>query len=353
MAKSQRVTIREVAEACGVSAMTVSYVLNGKREKVSSETCERVLQAVRRLNYVPPSVNSSRNTLGTTTIGVISDLPHMYLTQSDGGYVRDILAGVFERSDELQQNVTLFTSSLLRADIHRSIRVFCDGKCDGLIVFSPFRNSPLIRALKERGTAFITVGNLPTDCSIAGVDVDDVALGEAATDYLIAHGHKRIRFVNIYDAVESNNRREEGYRRAMANHNLPVSPHPFIQWEQIQETMDTAWSNAMSELASMPTERRPTALFGFNDLVAGKCVSALLAAGMRVPEDISVLGVDNSQLGVPEGIRLTSVAQPYREIGCCAVDTLTAIITGAADAPTRRLFGFEIVEGSSVATMAC
>src|SRR5579863_156015 len=121
-------TIRQVARACGVSPMTVSFVLNNHPGQVSEETRERVMRAVREMGYRPTAVKAADRRL-MNTLGVVSGVPTESLMQH--GYYSRILRAALVKADATRQNVTLFSSSLLHVHTHRSIRVYCDGRCDG------------------------------------------------------------------------------------------------------------------------------------------------------------------------------------------------------------------------------
>src|SRR5271166_6498402 len=145
-------TIRDVARACGVSPMTVSFVLNNKPGQVSDGTRDRVLKAVRDLNYRPSAVRRSARMAEERqihTLGAVVGAPGDSLMEP--GYYNAILNGILQGADALGQNVTLFNHSLLHRDTHRAIRVYCDGRCDGLLVVAPCIGSNLVSALRQRG----------------------------------------------------------------------------------------------------------------------------------------------------------------------------------------------------------
>ena len=347
----QKPTIRQVAEACDVSAMTVSRVLNGKRERVSDETRERVLQAVRRLGYVPPSSAPAPSATRTAlTLGIVTDTPAFSLMRGGLFYVKQVMDGVMERADELHHNLTLFARSLLKEDIHRSIRIYCDGRCDGLLVFSPFIGSPLLEALTERGVPFVTVGNLPPEPHISAIDIDNVGAAMQATEYLIAQGHRRIAYLNALDIITSSTLRAEGCQRALRAHHLPVSLEPVITDFSLAHRptwrADLVWKEATRRLLSLPPAERPTAFLCFNDNVAECAIEEAREMGLRTPADVSVIGFDD--LSSWNNPPLTTIRQPYQEIGARAVTMLLALINRTESGALRELLPTELIIRGSV-----
>src|ERR1051326_5915105 len=146
-------TIRQVAKACNVSPMTVSHVINGKLSEVSEETRERVLKAVRDMGYRPSPRVASVQERTICNLGVVAGVPGDTLMFP--GYYTEILTHLLKATDALGHNITLFTNNLLHTDTPRSLRVYCDGRCDGLIVIAPRPGSQLVQALQARGFPFV------------------------------------------------------------------------------------------------------------------------------------------------------------------------------------------------------
>lgn len=344
----RRPTIRQVANACGVSPMTVSFVINDKPGQVSVETRERVLKTIRELGYrAAPTIVPPPHARTTLTLGLIAGV-HGDSALKPGYYSR-ILQAVLTRSDQLAHNVTIFTSQF-HADIQPAIRTYCDGRCDGVLVVAPKVNSELCQALHERGTPLVAIGASGGSDAIASVDLDDVAEGARATRHLLGLGHRRIAFLGGPEFVESSRQRCEGYRQALLTAGIPLDPRleicdNFIAndgFERLYELVRYGWT---------PVER-PTAVFGWQDEAAVDAMRAMYQLGYRVPEEVSVIGInDDPSVG---DLPLTTLRQPYAEIGAAGVDMLLAQIAGhhsAEDPPAsrQRLFRAELILRSSTA----
>ncbi len=337
------VTIRDVARACGVSPMTVSFVINHKPGQVSEETRERVLKAVRELNYRPTAVGRSARLAEERqihTLGAVVGVPGDSLVQP--GYFSAILNSLLQGADALGQNVTLFNHSLLHRDAHRAIRVYCDGRCDGLLVVAPRIGSELVAAVRERGVPITLIGDTGDDEAVSCVDIDNEGAAYTLVTHLITLGHQRIVFIGGPAFVRSSQQRLAGYRRALSDHDLPLETGFVIDNLFHSHQIDAQ----VGALMSMPLPKRPTALFGWNDGTATDAAHRLQRMGLRIPDDVSVVGIDDLEaftINPP----LTTVAQPFRTMGRRAVEALVAQINRTEKAPRHVLPGELMIRAST------
>ena len=331
-------TIRDVARACGVSPMTVSFVLNNKPGQVSEETRERVLKAMRDLDYRPAALKSRARERQILTLGLVAGRGQVSLMQP--GYYAYIVDGFLKAADQLRHNVTLFTHSIFPADPHESLRVYCDGRCDGLMVLAPNHGSQLVAALHERGTPFVLIGDTGDTENVSCVDIDNIEVGYHVTEYLIRQGHRRIAFVGGPEQfVRSPNQRYEGYCRALIAHGLVPDPAiAFINNNKEEEVLQR-----LADRICGPASQRPTAFFGWNDGYAARVMRTVQSMGLRVPEDVSIIGVDDDVIAQTALPPLTTMRQPYEEISRKAVEILVAQIRGEATTPQRVFMPTEFV----------
>lgn len=264
------------------------------------------------------------------------------------GYYSYIVNGILRAADQLQHNVTLFTHSIFPAEPQQSLRVYCDGRCDGLMVLTPHANSNLVAALHERGTPFVLIGDTGDSEAISYVDIDNIGAGSRLTEYLIAKGHRRIAFIGGPDKfVRSVGQRYEGFCRAMAAHALTVDPaFVFMGNHREAEVMQ----EVVEKMRSAGAER-PTAIFAWNDRVAAQAVVAMQGLGLRVPDDVSILGIDDDVMAAASSPPLTTLRQPYDAISRRVVEILVAQIRGAVTTPQRAFLPTEFVERVSVADL--
>ena len=338
-------TIRQVAHACGVSPMTVSFVINNKPGQVSDETRERVLRVIREMGYRPHASHRtnfvSPSDAHIHTLGMVSGVPGSSLMEI-GSYYSSIMSGLLAGADRMSQNVTLFTNSIFHTDSMKSIRIYCDGRCDGLFIIAPNIGSPLVGALQDRGTPFLLIGSLDDDQSISGIDVDNPSAAKQVVEYLIAHGHRRIGFIGGPDFVLSAQRRHQGYLETLAAHHMPT----YSEWQVIGFHRNDEVREQILALLHLPGDR-PTALFCWNDDIAVRTIQIIQEIGLRVPEDISVIGFDDSPMSLSIVPILTTVRQPYDEIGSKAVEMLLALIADP-HIPQRICLPTEIVPRGTV-----
>ncbi|MBC8138325.1 MAG: LacI family DNA-binding transcriptional regulator [Fibrella sp.] len=316
-------TIREVARASGVSPMTVSYVLNDPG-RVHPETRQRVLQTMRELEYRPPLSRAANDTEEDrrTTIGIVYS--RWSRLASEVSYYSRILAGVLEAADDQGSHVTLFSHHTWTEDVSKSLRKYCDGRCDGLILIAPKIESELVRTLRERGMPFVIVGDSGLGPDDLCVDVDNVAAAYQVTDHLLSLGHTNIAYLPGKDNVRPTHEREQGWRDAHIAHRIvprKTTAYPG-GW-----TREYGYERASQILKET---NPPSAIFAMDDELAMGAMIAARELGLRIGQDLSIAGFDD----IPEAALcdppLTTVLQPYTEIGTRAVGLLLGTMRGGS-----------------------
>ncbi|MGI4787698.1 MAG: LacI family DNA-binding transcriptional regulator [Janthinobacterium lividum] len=335
-------TIRQVAKACGVSPMTVSFVLNNKPGQVSKETRVRVLKTVREMGYRPTAVDIAAENRQVFTLGVVAGVPGESLAEP--GYYSVILHAILAAADRLGQCLTVLPDSLLHKDPHQSIRVYCDGRCDGLLVIAPLIGNTLVTALKERGIPMVLVGDPGDDNTFVSADIDNLRESCRAVEYLIDQGHTRIAFLGGYHLVRSASLRRDGYRMALERRGLAFDASLECSGIFRETEIETHVRALMTPESGMP----PTALFLWSDQVLAPVMRTLHEMNLRVPEDVSVIGFDDGPLAATIDPPVTTMRQPYREIAIQAVEMLLAQIQEPAAVITKTLLPTELVVRSSV-----
>lgn len=338
------VTIRQVAQACSVSPMTVSYVLNNRAGAVSEETREKVLRVVREMNYRPTPAKKQKNSV--LTLGLVTGVAGHSLMQP--GYYNAIAVGIIGATDQLQHNITLFSNSLLHTDPHQSLRTYCDGRCDGLLVIAPRPGSELVETLRDRGIPCVLIGDTGDVDDISYVDIDNIHEGFKATDYLIQRGHRRIAFIPGPDFVRSCGQRKQGYLRAMEAYGL--TPDVSVGWGEVVRDGDVR--EFVCRLTARPKTERPTALFCWNDGAAFTTLQALREFGVHVPQEMSVMGIDDSYSADASQPPLTTLRQPHQEIGQCGVEIVIRLVQDSATAPQHQFFPTQLIVRESVSAPA-
>jgi LacI family transcriptional regulator len=316
----RKFTSKDVAELAGVSRTTVSFVLNEVPDvKISPETRRRVLRAARELEYYPTAAARSLASGKTQRIGMILGEGEDRLSADAfwPGFLAGVTAAVRQRGYRLLLQMAEDVTS------HEAyVSLIREKQVDGLILSGPRNDDPLLPELAEENFPLVLHGYLP-DVPFPCVDVDNAASAKEATDHLIALGHRRIGFIsNAPLWYAGANDRLLGYREALANHGLDYDPSYMRTGNFLPET----GYRAMESLLALPT--RPSAVFAAGDVIAMGALSAIHAAGLRVPEDVALVGFDDLFVAAYARPPLTTVRVPTYGLGWTAAEILVATIEG-------------------------
>jgi len=317
-------TIRDVARRARVSHQTVSRVINGQ-ENVTAATRERVLDAIRELEYVPSAVARSLSSNRTHTLGMVT-------TDVSDHFFSEAVAGA--EAEARKRGYFLIIGSIEEGsedDERTYLRLMLERRVEGLIVAMPRLR------LAEDDLLADAVARIPTvlvasDIELAGadhVDIDNRRGGQEATAYLAAQKHRIIATITGPLDWPSARARLDGYRDALRDAGISADRalvEPCVDWG-----LDSGRRAADRLLESAP---KLTAIFAQSDLLALGAIAALRARGMRVPEDVSVVGFDDIPVSSVFDPPLTTVRQPMREVG-----ELAARLIGDRAASARKTKG--------------
>jgi DNA-binding LacI/PurR family transcriptional regulator len=335
----KRCTIKEVAARSGVSVATVSNVLQNKSHLYSPETAERVWQAVRELGYRPSSVARSLIRQRTDTIGVILEERQELVLDP---YVMGVLEGMLEYT--VPRNYPIKIVSMLYQQSPDSFLAHVDdGSVDGVVLVAPRTYSAALQWAQESGIPAVVVGSTPPDTPLPCVDVDDGAAIYQAVRWLIELGHRRIGHIAGPQTQWSGKRRLQAYHHAMRDAGIEVKP----DW--IAEGIYTPPSGKEAMERLLQVSPPLTAVVCGNDWMAMGAMEAIYQKGLRVPEDISIIGfddIDTAQWVTPP---LTTMRQPTRQIGAKAAELLINQIETGKRGNEIALFSAEMVVRQSVA----
>jgi LacI family transcriptional regulator len=308
-------TLADVGSAAGVSAMAASAVLNGARtsSRISAGTRGRILEAAARLRYRPNAaaralVNRRMDTIGVAAVIGAGDL---------NIYALEIFTGILESAAHAGQNTTIFTLSDWGRDTAR-LHGWCDGRIDGLILIAPTLTRAAARALPTH-TPFVALHSNVPMANVPNIETDEERGAYEMVLYLIAQGHRRIMHVSGDRGLIGPERRIKGYRRALARARIPYRESLFVQANFGHQGGRIALSHWLRQHQGEPM---PEAIFCANDAIAASCLEVLVEAGLRVPEDVSVVGFDDTLVARTTVPQLTTVRQPLRVMGGRAVEVL-------------------------------
>ena len=303
-----RPTIHDVASRAGVSKSLVSLALRGS-PKVSDASREAILQAAAELGYRPNAAARSLADRRSHTIGVlILDLHNPVFAE--------ILDGVQTEVRRHDYSTMLVSGGADPAREQAEIDTLLQFQIEGLILISHRLEPAALRAIAAEVPTVIVTRSDSTGPRMDTVSNDDVAGAGLAVDHLVELGHARIACLTGGDNPVSQDR-ERGYREAMARHGLA---------DRIHVVAGGLTDGAGYAAAREALTAQPTALFVANDFGALGAIAAVQDAGLRVPEDVSVVGYDGIAIGGLRSVNLTTVAQPLTELGEVAAQRLVARI---------------------------
>jgi LacI family transcriptional regulator len=296
-------TMKRIARELGVSITTVSKVLNN-HDDISQETRARVLAKVDELGYRPNAVARSLTLRRTSTIGVvIPDLMHSFFVE--------VIAGMEPVLSARGFGLLLCSSSEDARKERAELSMLRQRQVDGIVIASTSAagNTDVLAQLVEHGTPIVMFDRDDhPDVRCDRVLTDDERVGKLATEHLIASGRRAIAHVTGPRIVHAR-RREKGYRQALRAHALKARP----EWVIRGGFMEADGYQAMTRLLSL--RPRVDAVFAANDPSAIGAMKAIWDAGLRVPDDIAVVGVGNIALGDLLRVPLTTVSWSREEQG--------------------------------------
>lgn len=298
------VRMKDIASDLGISIVTVSKVLRDHPD-ISAETRERVLKRMKEVNYRPNLAARALVTGRTYSIGlVVPDLVHPFFGEVAKGMSRVLrkkgyylIIASSEEEPELEQ---------------QEVDQLLARRVDALIIASAQSTVQMFKRIEEQRTPYILVDRKVPGVNTNFIGVDDVAVGRLATEHLISQGRQRIAHI-AGPSVSTATGRLEGYRLALAAHQMEVNPDYLIAREHGDDASDQSGYEAMRKLlAASPL---PDGVFCYNDPTAMGAMEAIIAHGLRVPEDIAIVGCGNVRYSAFLRVPLTTIDQQSEEIG--------------------------------------
>ncbi|WP_327091643.1 LacI family transcriptional regulator [Nonomuraea sp. NBC_01738] len=303
--------MKDVAARAGVSLGTVSNVLN-RPDRVSASTRDRVLAAIGALGFVRnEAARHLRSGRSRTLAYVALDTANPFFT--------DVAKGVQEVADAAGLGVYLCDSGGDPARQASYLDLLEEQRVGGVLLTPADAADPRIAQLPQRGTPVVLVDRAAPDAEHCSVTVNDVLGGELAFTHLAEMGHERIAFIGGPLGLKQVSDRLLGARRAMC------------AWIEADLTVVECEALTVAEgrragerLAGVPASRRPTAAFCANDLLALGLLQQMVQLGLRVPEDMAIVGYDDIEFAQAAAVPLTSVSQPRHLLGRTAAELLLA-----------------------------
>lgn len=328
-----RATITDVARAAGTSKATVSAVLNDS-SPVSPELRLRVMDAVEALGYRPTRGASAAAQRGGRSIGVL-------VKELDNPYFAGVIAGVRAHADAHGYALLVASSERDPEVERRTVTLLADGLSGGDVaglIVTPVLDDDAdlthLFELRRRQVPFVLLGGIRgVPASLVGVD--NLTAARAAGEHLVELGHTRIVHFGGPEGSTQAAERVDGIRRACGAARVPFTDDDIVA---TGAHLEDGYRAALAYFRDTPADRRPTAVTCFNDLVAVGVCRAIAECGLRVPDDVSVVGYDDIPLLEYLSVPLTSVRVPTHEMGRMAAELLLRHVDGGPAVATQKIY---------------
>ncbi len=312
--------MKDIAKDLGVSLMTVSKALRNHSD-ISEETRNRVFKRAQKVGYQPNWIARSLVTRRTYMVGlIIPDLMHSFFAE--------VAKGVAKKLEPLGYQIVIFDSEENAEAEERQIDLLLARNLDGLIIASAQANgrTAVFQTLRNSKLPYVLIDRMPASMDAHYVGVKDDDIGVIATEHLIEQGCRRIAHIRG-PAISTGTGRLRGYRRTLAKHGLKALAGYVVNGLH----GDTTGYQAMRNLLGLTPP--PDGVFCYNDPVAAGAIKAVLETGLRVPDDVAIIGAGNVHYSDLLRIPLSTVDQSSLAIGETAAEVLTQCI--AAKTPPR------------------
>lgn len=324
-------SIQKIARLAGVSVATVSRVLNNS-DTVKASNRERVLQAIRESNYQPNLLARQLRTARSQMILVM-------VSNIANPFCAEVVKGIEEQAEKNGYRILLCHSG---SDVERSKSglTLLSGKIvDGIITMDAFSRLTELAALIG-DAPWVQCAEYADSGSVSCVGINDVDAAQSVVNHLAEGGRQRVALINHDLSYKYARLRERGYKAAIYANKLT-----YQTVEYASELSSAAGKAAMEQLLAQET--RPDAVFAVSDTLAAGAMRAIAQAGLRIPEDIAVVGFDGTELAEMVSPQLTTIEQPSREIGRRAVELLLNRIDNPDGAAERVMMDWRYISRAS------
>ena len=327
------VTIKEIAEIAGVCHSTVSRALHGN-EMINAGTRAKIKRLADEMGYVPSAVALSLRSQKTLTVGIV-------VTSINDPFFGRIVEGIENVARAANYSTFLSTSGFGEVGEREVVQSFYRRRVDAIIISSLWGDLTLGEEFDRIKIPIVLINNQTEGKYLHSVAVDDVRGGEVATRHLLELGHRRISYLETKNRWKSNRLRQEGYEKAHRAASVPLDPKLVIP--PLADDDVSRGEKALEQLL----EAKATAVFCYNDMTAIGLMNACRAAGVRVPQDISIVGYDDVELTNHVTPALTTMHQPRRQLGQQAMEMTLALLAGEDSVPDQVLDSRLVVRAST------
>jgi len=328
------VTIYDVAREAGVSMATVSRVVNNN-PNVKPQTRKKVFEAIERLGYRPNAVARGLASKKTTTVGVvIPDISNMLFSE--------VARGIEDIANMYHYNIILCNADKRKEKEIKVINTLLEKQVDGLLFMGGSVTDEHVQAFRTSSVPIVLCATRDETKQYPYVDIDHQQAAFDAVSALIEDGHRDIAMIsgNLQD-TNNGYSRYMGYKEALEANDLPFR-------EEYVRVGNYRYDSGIESMKYfLELEQRPSAVFAANDEMAVGAIHAIQDNGLRVPEDISVMSVDNSRIASMVRPQLSAIAQPMYDIGAVSMRLLTKLMKNEKIEDTTVVLPHELVKRQS------
>jgi len=308
------VTLRKVAEKAGVSVNTASRAINNKSD-INEETKKRVLQIAQELGYVQNATAVALRTKKTRTLGVA-------IADNRNPFYAEVLNGMEMSAREKNYHIILANTQRDYKKEEEAINLLLTKRVDGLLITPVQDRDDDIKNLIDANIPFVIVGRDFENIEVDAVYNDEVKGGFLATEYLIKKGHKRVALINGFLHKSPARGRLEGYKKALNKYRIPLD-------DSLISVGDINMEDGHERTKQMLEKNIDfTAIFAYNDMMAFGAMQAIKEKGLRIPEDIGLVGYDDIPFSSLISPSLTTIRLKKQELGAESVKLLLSRING-------------------------
>lgn len=330
-----KVNMKQISELTGVSTATVSNALNFKRG-VNADTAARILRVAKELGYLDESrITRVKFVTFKRNGSVVEDTPFFPL----------ILTGIEHACRENGMDMVMSSLDMRDGDYSEQIRSLLNDKSSAIALLGTEMMAEDIGILRSITNPFVVIDYWNGDMSFDSVQINNEDSALHATRYLIRKGHTSIGYLRGNFRITPFKDRGKGYRSAMRHAGIPIVEEYTLE---VGTTIDSACAGMKEHLKR--GVKLPTAFIADNDLIALGAMKAMTERGIRIPEDVSIIGFDDLPYAAVASTPLTTVHVPKQEMGRIVAGRLMELIKGKT-APVKIQVGTSFVERSSVQTL--
>jgi len=323
------ITLKMVAERVGVSVNTASRAINNKSD-INEETKKRVLKVAQELGYVQNATAVALRTKKTRTLGVV-------IADNRNPFYAEVLNGIEEAAREKNYHIILANTQRDYQKEEEAINLLLAKRVDGLLITPVQDRNDDIKKLIEANIPFVIVGRDFENIEVDAVYNDEVKGGFFATEYLIKKGHKRIAFINGFLHKSPAQGRLEGYKKALKEHGIPLD-------DMMVSVGDIDVEDGYERTKQMLEKNLDfTAIFAYNDMMAFGAMQAVKEKGLRIPEDIGLVGYDDISFSSLISPSLSTIRLKKQELGTESVKLLLSRINGSLEKMKKIMLNVELI----------